>query len=148
LGFEQSRQSGLDWTPQSQFCEVFINQVYQGTYQATQKVEESSKRVAVSNDGYLLEIEPSGEVDRDHLNFKTPRMTVMIKDPDDLEKNGERFFIIKDYFEQVESILYQENSPDRFEQLKAYLDLESFIDWYLINEIAKNSDAGILHSFF
>jgi len=55
--FEMGYISHLDWTPESYFAEVIINNQYNGTYNITQKVEESSHRVALGDTGYLLEID-------------------------------------------------------------------------------------------
>jgi spore coat protein CotH len=41
LAFDLSRFSALDWTPESRFVELFINNEFLGVYQITQKVEES-----------------------------------------------------------------------------------------------------------
>ena len=41
ITFEMGYISKLDWTPKSIFAEVFVNNEYNGTYNISQKVEES-----------------------------------------------------------------------------------------------------------
>ena len=49
--------SDLEYTPNAEYVELFINEDYQGTYLIGQKVEESSNRVDIGDDGYLIEID-------------------------------------------------------------------------------------------
>ena len=57
ISFEMGYISNLDWTPQGRFAEVYINDEYNGTYNITQKVEESDNRVPLGDMGYLLELD-------------------------------------------------------------------------------------------
>ena len=57
ISFEMGYISNLDWTPQGRFAEVYINDQYNGTYNITQKVEESDNRVVLGDTGYLLELD-------------------------------------------------------------------------------------------
>ncbi|MGB0495883.1 MAG: CotH kinase family protein, partial [Kangiellaceae bacterium] len=63
IAFEMGHISHLDWTPESTFAEVYINETYNGTYNITQKVEESDNRVALGDTGYLLEIDQLERLD-------------------------------------------------------------------------------------
>ena len=47
LVFNMSRFSSLDWTPESRYVELMLNNEYLGVYQLTQKVEESVNRVDI-----------------------------------------------------------------------------------------------------
>ena len=57
IAFEMGYLSKLEWTPKSEYAEVFVNNEYSGTYNISQKVEESSNRVNLGDTGYLLEID-------------------------------------------------------------------------------------------
>jgi hypothetical protein len=45
-------------------------------------------------------------------------------------------------------VLYSGSFTDLEEGYRKYLDVDSFIDWYLVNEITKNQDASFLTSVF
>jgi spore coat protein CotH len=60
-----------------------------------------------------------------------------LKDPDDYSD----WTKIQDYLNEVEDVLYGNNFEDDTEGWRKYLDEDSFIDWYLVNEVAKNNDA-------
>ena len=57
LVFELGRLSSLDWTQSGRFAEVYINDLYNGTYNITQKVEEGKHRVDIGEGRFLLEID-------------------------------------------------------------------------------------------
>ena len=92
--FEMGYISDLDWTPQSEFAEVYLNNQYQGTYNITQKVEETNRRVAITNDGFLLEIDQIFRLDPDDVYFSTDQFSVIaIKEPniEQVDANGISF---------------------------------------------------------
>jgi len=155
--FELGYLSGLDWTPQGEFAEVYINNAYVGTYNITQKVEESGRRVDITNDGFLLEVDQDWRLDADDVYFSTDSFPVIaIKEPgiDRIDQNDfaylqdERFIYIKNYVNQFEDVLFGSNFASTVSGYAAYIDVESFIDWFLINEIVKNVDAKWFSSIY
>jgi hypothetical protein len=146
-GFMLSRLSHLDFTPGSAFVEVFLNGSYDGTYQLTQKVEISENRVRVTDDGFLLEIDQLDRLGEDDVYFETSRHLFNIKEPD-VDLNGANYNYIKDYVTQAEAALFGNDFMDPAIGYSKYLDIDSYIDWYLINEIAKNNDATFYSSCY
>ena len=71
IAFELGYMSNLDWTPAGEFAEVFLNGEYNGTYNITQKVEESDNRVALGDTGYLLELDQLDRIDPDDVYFNS-----------------------------------------------------------------------------
>ena len=155
--FEMGYISNLDWTPQSEYAEVYINNLYQGTYNITQKVEETNRRVAITNDGFLLEIDQLYRLDADDVYFSTDAFSVIaIKEPsiDQVNENGvsfeqdQRYNYVKNYVNQFEDVLFGSSFANSFSGYAAYIDVDSFVDWYLINEILKNQDARWYSSIY
>lgn len=134
----------LDWTPCSHFVELILNGVYKGTYQLSEQVKISNDRVNVTDDGYLLEVDQLSKLDPDDVYFNTNRILLNIKDPD-IENGSEAYNWIKDYVNNVENTLYSESFLDEKTGYAQYIDMPSFVDWYLVQEIAKNND-GIFFS--
>ena len=132
--------SHLSWTPKMRYTELFLNGIYQGTYQLSEQVKINKNRVNISDDGYLLEIDQPDRLSPDDISFETAKMLVVIKDPD-IAPHSDRYQFIKDYVNKVESVLYSDQFMDPENGYAKYLDVESFVDWYLINEITKNNDA-------
>lgn len=140
-------QSNLDWTPKGKFVELFVNDVYLGTYQLAEGVNVSESRVNVSDDGYLLEVDQFSRMEAGDVYFTTKRILVNIKEPG-LVLNDTKFNYIKKYVADAENALYGENFLDPENGYRKYLDVGSFVDWYLINEIAKNNDAVFYSSCY
>tara|TARA_B110000037_G_scaffold122834_1_gene140227 strand:+ start:790 stop:2235 length:1446 start_codon:yes stop_codon:yes gene_type:complete len=144
LAFDLSRFSDLDWTPESRFVELLINNEYLGVYQVVQKVEESPNRVNIGDDGYLLEVDQLSRLDPDDIIFSTNNYFFNILEPN-LDFEDDKYNIIKNYIELTENTLLGNNFMDTTEGYSKYIDVDSFVDWYLINEITKNNDA-IFHT--
>ena len=114
--------SDLEYTPNAEYVELFINEDYQGTYLIGQKVEESSNRVDIGDDGYLIEIDTdaNNRIDSDDIIFKPTIWSSIhtdgvfnIKDPD-IDYGSDEFHLIENYINEFESVLYSNNfnNPD------------------------------------
>ncbi len=107
ISFEMGYISNLDWTPQGRFAEVYINDEYNGTYNITQKVEESDNRVALGDTGYLLELDQLSRLDSDDVYFEsiiTDKFWVNIKEPS-LERNSSEYAYIKTLINDFENAM-------------------------------------------
>ena len=107
ISFEMGYISNLDWTPQGRFAEVYINDEYNGTYNITQKVEESDNRVPLGDTGYLLELDQLERLDSDDVYFEsviTEKFLVNIKEPN-LERNSSEYVYIKTLINDFENAM-------------------------------------------
>ena len=107
ISFEMGYISNLDWTPQGRFAEVYINDEYNGTYNVTQKVEESDNRVPLGDTGYLLELDQLERLDPDDVYFEsviTEKFLVNIKEPN-LERNSSEYVYIKTLINDFENAM-------------------------------------------
>ncbi|MBX3257344.1 MAG: CotH kinase family protein [Chitinophagaceae bacterium] len=147
LAFQLGQLSDLDWTPHSIFVELFLNEEYVGTYQVCESIKTADQRVNVTDDGYVLEVDQESRLDPGDVFFKTARMLVNIKEPD-LEKDDAKYNFIKEYLTEAENTLFGNDFTDPENGYAKYLDVNSFVDWYLINEIARNNDAVFYSSCY
>ena len=147
IAFEMGYISNLDWTPASVFAEVFINDQYNGTYNITQKVEETNRRVAIGDTGYLLEIDHPSRLDAEDVFFYSDHFLLNIKEPN-LVQGDAAYTYIDQLINQFENVLFGDNFTDPVIGYAAYIDLDSFIDWYLISEITKNVDSVNFSSIY
>ena len=107
ISFEMGYISNLDWTPQGRFAEVYINDEYNGTYNITQKVEESDNRVPLGDTGYLLELDQLERLDSDDVYFEsviTEKFLVNVKEPN-LERNSSEYVYIKTLINDFENAM-------------------------------------------
>lgn len=146
LAFEMGRISNLPYTPKGEMAEVFINNIYNGTYHVCQKVEESSNRVDLKDDGWLLEIDQLERILEDTY-FQTNNFYINIKDPD-TEYDSEEYNHVKTHINEFENALMGDDFLDEEKGYRKYVDLYTFADWFLINEILRNPDARNWSSIF
>jgi hypothetical protein len=147
LTFEMGYLSHLDWTPKSTFAEVYINNQYNGTYNITEKVEEGSNRVDIGDDGFLLEIDQLERQDADDVYFYTSEYLVVIKEPS-LDWDDQQYNYIKEHINEFEDALFASNYADPINGYAKYIDVDTVVDWYLINEINKNVDSLFFSSIY
>jgi len=148
--------SRFDYVPQAEYSEVFINEQHVGTYLIGQKVEESKNRVNIGDTGYLIEIDTdaNGRIEPDDVYFRSSQWSSRyedgvfnIKEPS-LEYDSEEFNLIKDHVNDFEEALFGNNFKDPDLGYRSFIDLPSFIDWFLVNEISKNQDARSYSSIY
>ena len=141
--------SNLEYTSSSHFVELFLNGRYDGTYELCEKIKVSNHRVAAGDDGFLLEIDGRASEDADSRYFYIYSLDspVSIKEPE-VEYNDANYNYIEDFMVKVDNALYGYFFTDPDRGWRAYMDIDSFVDWYLINEIAHNPDARMLYSCY
>lgn len=140
VALEMSRYSCLDWTPEGRFVEVVLNGIHYGNYYVTEKVDLD--HVQVGEDGYLLCMDRYYDED---YRFKTDRkeIPVEILTPYFCGMPQDRYDAIVDYMDDFEKALYKGKG-----NWEDYVDLDSFCDWFLLHELATNSEPGEPHSAY
>lgn len=147
LAYELGHRTSLRWTPSGHFAEVFVNGEHEGVYHITEKVEDGDNRVAIGDTGFLLEIDQPHRLDADDVFFRTGSYLVNIKKPS-LSYNDPKYSQVKLHVNKFETVLFSDNFMDPVTGYTAYADVDSFVDWFLVNEIAKNVDAKYFSSIF
>ena len=143
LAFYMSSISNLDYTPENHFVELIFNGKYWGTYLLCEKLKISNHRVAVGDDGFLLEVDSRapGEADSRYFGVSHLENVINIKDPE-VEYSDENYRYAKDFVISAEEALFRSNFTNPTKGWQAYMDMDSFVDWYLIHEIGKNLDSN------
>jgi hypothetical protein len=154
-------QDGLEWTPRSRHIQLYVNNEYQGVYQLVEAIKIDENRVNIKDiskknpqRGYILEIDVR---EGEPFHFTTTKGVVFnCSDPDedlddlitDSDPPTTLFEKIKADVQHVEDVLYSDGFADPGEGYRKYLDVDSFVDWYLVNEITKNNDALFFSSVY
>lgn len=155
--FEISRIAEMSWTPTSKSVEFYLNGKYQGVYALTEQVKVSEERFdidlvkptdisgeALTGD-YFLELDFHFD---EPYKFKTDgqKLPIMFKDPE--KPTNEQFTYVKDFFNNAESVLYSDIFKNQEEGYRKYIDVESFIDYYIVQELSKNVDGNMRGSCY
>jgi hypothetical protein len=151
LAFELGLRIGADFTPQSRFVEVILNGQYWGNYQLSTTVEINDNRVDITElkpadvtGGYLLELDYRMDALTKWRSNKNLPFT--LKDPEEL--TADQFNYIKKYVQDTEDALYAANWNDPVDGYAKYIDPESFMRWYAVEEIVKNQDSWDFSSIY
>ncbi|MBL7472932.1 CotH kinase family protein [Robertkochia sediminum] len=154
ITYEMGAMSTLGYTPKGEFVDLFVNDDYQGTYLMAQKVEVTPNRVNIGQNGYLVEIDQLERLDPEDVYF-TPEIFTShfannvfnIKSPE-IAQGSAAYNAISNHINEFESALFGSNFKDPDTGYRAYIDVPSFVDWYLINEISKTTDAQFWSSIY
>lgn len=143
----------LDWTPRGEFVELILNGKHLGNYYLCEQIKIDKNRVNMAEmestdidgdaitGGYLLEM----DVNYDEINkFRTDirDLPVNIKDPDEDVLVDKQFNYIRNYINQVERAIYADNFSIDGHSYTEYIDVNSFVDWWMVHELARNGEPG------
>lgn len=157
VGFTLAAQMhGLDWTPEFRLVEVNLNGVYQGLYLLTDLVRLEPGRVEGESVDGITGDSLTGtwlaEISQRYITEGVPGFTttrsVMVQydDPEvdpaslDAEEAAQAVYF-RDWIQAFENTLYGVTFTDPATGYRPLVDLQSFADWYLVNELGSNQDS-------
>jgi hypothetical protein len=138
VSFNLAERTDLAYTPRGQFVEVFINGKHKGNYFLCEHIKVDENRVDIdeldedeTDGGYIMELDSYYD---EMYKFKSEKrgLPYMFKDPD--EVTPEQFEFMQGFVNNLEASLYDDARFARGEY-KDYLDVDSFIDWWLVMEL-------------
>lgn len=143
VAFHIASLSGLEWTPRGEFVEVILNGRHKGCYYLCEQIKVDKNRVNIAelsdadpSGGYLLELDVYYD---EVFKFTSARWNFpyMFKDPD--EVTDAQFAYMEGYVAELEEALYDD---ERFaaREYTDYLDVDSFVDFWLVFELTMNSE--------
>ena len=136
------------WAPRGEFVELYINGEHRGNYYLCEQIRIDKNRVDIDeikdsdNDvtgGYILEFDTHSPDEKNHFFTKYKNFPVEIKEPDDdviYSHEHPAFVYIQDYINNIEETF--ENGT--FEEVQKLIDVQSFADFWLINELVGNQE--------
>jgi len=143
----------LDWTPRGEFVELILNGKHLGNYYLCEQIKIDKNRVNIAEmestdidgevitGGYLLEMDINyDEVNKFHTDIRN--LPVNIKEPDEDVLVDKQFNYIQNYINQVERAIYADNFSIDGHSYTEYIDVNSFIDWWLVHELTHNGEPG------
>ena len=141
--------------------EILMNLIYNSrNYESvsnyvTSKVKAKELQVKLSNytGGYLLEREYVQRFEHEYEDIQSAFITeneehFVVKNPRYCSK--EQIMYISSYVDEAEAAMLSKDGyhPKTQKYYTQYIDLDSFVKKYLVEEVSKNYDAGVTSSYF
>jgi len=164
LAFQIFTEMG-HYSPRTHLCEVLIDSVYKGIYVLSEKIKPDNNRVNISkltsadtigvalSGGYILQQNywdsfnsfQSNYSPIDHPGFDVHFVYEYPK-PDSILPLQKTY--IASFIDTLETALYSANFADTAAGYRKYLDVPSFIDYFIVNELARSNDGFKKSVFF
>lgn len=153
VAFAISREAGMTYTPYCTFVDVIYNGEYEGSYQLCDQVEVNPGRVELTEmettdtegealtGGYFVEVDAYADEETSWFKSALKQIPVTIKSPKDDEIVPQQSAYIKNYFDKLEEALFSKNFIDEETGYRKYLDLESFLRYFIVCELDGNLDS-------
>lgn len=166
LTYALSRQMG-HYAARTQFCELIINGQYQGIYVLMEKLKRDNRRINIANldsneitgddvtGGYIIKIDKftgsggdgwySNYFAAAHPNNQIPFFQFEYPDQDDIVIQQKAY--IQSYVDSFEYALNSISLSDTINGYRHFIDVNSFIDFFILNELSRNVDGYRLSTF-
>ena len=172
LIYDLSNQIGR-YASRTKFCELTINNQYMGVYVFMEKLKRDKNRIAIKkleNDdldsinisgGYIIKIDKSDDENGEQVyndfnafisNYKPNYATYQsiwfnyeYPKPKDIYNEQKQY--IQNYFDNFEKALSGINFKDSLSGYRKYIDVGSFIDFFILNELSNNLDGYRLSTY-
>lgn len=165
--YELYKEMG-NYASRSVFVELNINEEYQGVYVLLEKLKRDQNRIDISKlnpdensgedltGGYILQIDKDDEEelnDSFSSNYPPPfaqqgqQVTFVYEEPGADEITDQQKAYIQNYIFGFEDALTSQNFTDPIAGYLSYINVSSFIDFFLINEFANNVEAYRLNTY-
>ena len=142
LIYDLAAQTGLGWSPQCDYVDLYLNGEYAGLYLLAERVEVGSERLDIASDpeSFLCKL----DLTERFSSLENPLMTqlgraVEISDPENISDT--RTAAIAQQVQTLENAILSGN-------ITGVLDLDSWVRRLLIDEITENLDGDRASSYF
>lgn len=138
------------FVPSSHLVDLFVNGEYVGVYSISEQIEIKDGRLPGESDSSEIDTDYLLEIGGDNIPtyfgtnlFLTSfKYHVEVKDPDYDVVSEEQFNYIDDYFDKTDEAI---RNLSGYEE---YIDVDSLIDWFILNEFSYNVDGTFRRSGF
>ncbi len=151
----------MDYSPNVRFFELILNGEYRGLYLALETITSGKEGARLSLEvnkkdnsfsGYALRLD-WGDTEEENKLYPFTNYTTRAKTQHELVYPGTKNMTpelkeaIKNEFSLFEKTLYSYDYNNKKYGYKNYIDTDSFVDYFLINELTCNYDAGSLSTY-
>ena len=160
VSMKVSSLTSLAWTPGCQPVELVLNGRHMGSYLLIEQVRVDNHRVAITEmtpednsgeavtGGYLLELDFHYDNEFQWMDSRgscaqfKDGIPFSVKYPDPKDLTGAQKDYIQKYITEVAAAIYGPNFKDPEKGYAKYLDVDSFIDYWIVFEVMCNHELG------
>ncbi|MFI5172074.1 MAG: CotH kinase family protein [Chitinophagales bacterium] len=156
------------YSPDFKFCEVFLNDAYEGIYLMMEKIKVQKDRVDIDQmttaDNAGIDLTGGYIVKVDRNDYASPVtdffyseyegngwpydvMYVYVDPKPELITTAQKNYI-EDYIDDFEDAMNSADPGDMETGYHKYIDINSFVDFLIVNELSRNVDAYRLSTYF
>jgi len=167
ITYQLGRSMG-SWQPGIKFCEVYLNGSYQGVYLLIEKIKRDVNRVdiaklnpaEISGDdltgGYIVKVDKIDDLASNEYFYTYPTnryydaryyaFTYVYPDFDEIVTQQKSY--LYNYLVSLENTLNGSSFKDPENGYSKYIDVVSFVDFQIMNELSNNVDGYRYSTFF
>ncbi len=148
------------YSPRYVYCELVINNQYMGVYTLLERVKRDNNRVDIAKldlddnagdsltGGYIIKVDkPTGSSSTAWTSPYQTKVQFLYHDPEDIELTAPQLNYIKNYVTDFENAVYGPGFSNPTTGFRAYTDVGSFIDFFLMEELGRTVDGYRSSSF-
>lgn len=163
LTYHLSNQIGM-YATRTRYVELVVDDDYKGVYIVMEKIKRDANRINIASlketdnsgdavtGGYILKIDKN--TGTGNASWKSPypgnhntEINVMIEYPKQTNITEAQYNYIKNHFTEFENTLKSSQFKDPVNGYAKYIDVNSFVDYFLLTELTYNIDAFRLSIF-
>lgn len=150
----------MEWAPRAMFCEAFVNGEYEGVYVMIEQISVGEGRIELTEHddrytptSYIIRMDRETDITDVYINNFT-KYTNRTINAFDIKYPSEKYITqdVVDYisrdFSEFEKSLYSFDYKSFRYGYDRYIDTSSFVDYFIINEVTQNLDAGRYSTYF
>lgn len=145
------------YAPRTKTCEVLINGEYQGIYIFTEKIKVDDNRVDIGKlkpednegdeltGGYIFKVDYtdsySWRSNFSPIDRRNGTVYFTHQDPKGEDITEQQQEYLANHIDEFETALYSNDFKDPEHGYRSYINVQSFIDYFIMGEISRNVDA-------
>ena len=146
VAYDLAKAAGMAYSPDSQWVDLYLNGEYAGIYLLCERNEVHPERVDITpENGFLVSREGKGRLVRQNYPFIDLRLGAFRIHHSTIDQDQ-----LNAMWQSVENALVAEDGIDlqTGKHWTELIDLDSWAEKYLIDEIAANHDGGCISQYF
>ena len=158
LAYQIARGMG-QYATRTVLCELVLNGEYMGVYVLIEKIKRDRNRIDITEldvddisgdevtGGYIFKIDRDNTDACSRWQTEYAHVYMQLHYPDCEDLIPEQLDYGRNFINSFEGVLFSDSYTDPTSGYRAYIDFNSFLDYFFANEIAKNVDAYRLSTF-